>query len=126
LPEPFVRQIVLTALDTDLIAAVTSASPTWQCLMCQSSSHLFNDCPKILDLDSLTWRVVFTSLLKACGTTHSQVWPSSTLRPLCMPGIHAVSLHNTPTPFDEVAHDTVKLVDDPDVIDQVDSHPDFQ
>jgi len=94
--------------------------------MCQSSSHLFNDCPKILDLDSLTRCVVFTSLLKARGTNRSQVRPSSTSRPLRMPGIHAVSLDDTPTPFDEVAHDAVKIADDPDVIDHVDSHPDFQ
>jgi len=43
-----------------------------------------------------------------------------------MPGINAISLGDPSTPFDEVAHDTIKLADDPNIIKNVENHPDFQ
>jgi len=126
---PFVCQIVLdesSSLDMDLLAAVTAVSSAWQCLMCQSSSHLFNACPKISDLDSTTWCMVFASHLKAHGNSHLQSWSSSGPHPLQTPGINAISLDDTSTPFDEVAHDTIKLADDPNIIDNIEGCPDFQ
>jgi len=81
---------------------------------------------KFSDLDSNTWHIVFSSLLKAHENSQPQSWPSSGLCPLHMPGINAISLDDTSTPFDKVAHNTVELADDPNVIDNVDSHLDFQ
>jgi len=43
-----------------------------------------------------------------------------------MPGIITISLDNTFTPFDKVAHDIIELADDPNLIDNIEGHPDFQ
>jgi len=52
------------------MAVITSIDWTygWQCLMFCSPEHLFNDCPKILDIDLVTQCVIFSGLLKACGS----------------------------------------------------------
>jgi len=50
----------------DSVSAVdtSDSSPAaHQCLMCNATTHLFNACPKVVDLDSNTCRVVFAGLL---------------------------------------------------------------
>jgi len=35
-------------------------------------------------------------------------------------------MDDTSTHFDEVAHDTIELADDPNIIGNIEDHPDFQ
>jgi len=108
-----------------LLAAVTSTSSPWQCLMCQASNHLFNDCPKISDLDSNTCCVVFSSLLRAHGTSWPQTQPSTSSCSLQTQQAHAVTADDTSTPFDESTLDFASSADDSNILEETESHPDF-
>ena len=115
----------------DVISAVaTSELPsTRHCLMCNSTVHLFNACPKVSDLSPDTRRIVFSGLLKArdsacphSGSGSRQIFPSrnqSQVRAI-MTDITPVSdVTSEATPLDLDASDCL-----PD--DNIDMHPDFQ
>jgi len=125
----FVRQIVSDvspAEDVELLAAVTSTPSPWQCLMCRASNHLFNECPKISDLDQNTRRVVFSSLLRARGPSRSQPRPSTGSRPSQAQRVHAITADDTSMPFDETALDFASATDDSTLIEEAEAHLDFQ
>ena len=98
----------------------------WQCLMCQASNHLFNDCPKVLDLDFNTRCVVFSSLLRARGPSQPQIRPSTNSCSLQIQRVHAVTADDTSTPFDESALDFASSTDDSNILEETKSHLDFQ
>jgi len=94
--------------------------------MCQAPNHLFNDCPKVSDLDSNTRCVVFTSLLQACGSSQSQTEP---LSDSCLPHawhVHAIVTDDTSMPFDESELDFTSSINDSENLEDTESHPDFQ
>jgi len=125
---PFVCHIVSDvsqAEDAELLTAVTSTSSPQQCLMCQASNHLFSDCPKILDLDSNTCCVVFSSLLRVHGPSQLQTRPSTSPHSPQIQHIHAVIADDTSTPFDESALDFASSTDDSNILEEIESHPEF-
>ena len=93
--------------------------------MCQASNHLFNECPKISDLDQNTRHVVFSSLLRAHGPLQSQPRPS-TSRSLQAQQVHAITADDTSMPFDETALDFASVTDNSTLIEEAEAHPDFQ
>jgi len=132
-PHSQVRQINIEEPCLDDSAMVTAAvtstdrSAGRQCLMCHSPEHLFNDCPKVSDLDSTTRRVLFSSLLKArSSTSHTSRVPSNTLKRANVQRVHAVTSDDGQSPFDETAIDSTALELDDVSLAEIENHPDFQ
>jgi len=94
--------------------------------MCRASNHLFNECPKISDLDQNTRRVVFSSLLRARGPSRSQPRPLTGSRSLQAQQVHAIAADDTSMPFDETALDFAPATDDSTLIEEAEAHLDFQ
>jgi len=95
--------------------------------MCHSSEHCFNTCPKILDFDSATWHVIFSSLLKAhCSTPHVSQSSSDIPKWTSAQHVHAVLSDDGQSPFDEMAVDSISLESDDMLSTEVENHPDFQ
>jgi len=63
-------------VNVDVISAVATSesSSICHCLMCNSTVHLFNACPKVSDLNSDMQCIVFSGLLQAhnfaCSNNH--------------------------------------------------------
>jgi len=67
---PMVCQMVsndILDVNVDVVSAVAASesSSTCHCLMCNSTVHLVNACPKVSDLSSNTWHIIFSGLLRA-------------------------------------------------------------
>jgi len=111
-------------VNVDVISAVATSevSSTHHCLMCNSTVHLFNACPKVSDLSSDKQHIVFSGLLKACDSTQSNNCHGSAS---CntQSHVHAIMTEVTSTPDEASA-----LVDSSDCTndDDIDAHLDFQ
>ena len=97
--------------------------------MCQASTHLFNDCPKVLDLDSGTRHIVFSSLLQARGSPRSSSHSTMVPRPSNNQRVHAITVADasaTLVPFDESVPNIPSSGNDLELHEDIESHPDFQ
>jgi len=111
-------------VSVDVVSAVAASksSSTCHCLMCNSNVHLFNACPKVSDLSSDTWHIIFSSLLRARDSACSISCPGSTSHNV-KSQVHALT-----TEVNATSDDVSATVDSSSHMhnDDIDMHPDFQ
>jgi len=122
-----VRQMVsddICNVGVDVVSAVAASesSSTRHCLMCNSTAHLFNACPKVSDLSPDKRRIIFSGLLRAQDLTrfNSRTGPTSRN---AKSHVHAIT-----TEVNDISDDISATVDSSDHMhnDDIDAHPDFQ
>jgi len=110
------------SIDVVSAMAASESSSTHHCLMCNSTVHLFNACPKVSDLSSDTWHIIFSSLLRARDSACSISHPGSTSCNV------KSQLHALMTKVNAISDDVSATVDSSSHMhnDDIDVHPDFQ
>jgi len=111
-------------VNVDVVSAVAASesSSAHHCLMCNSTVHLFNACPKVSDLSSNTRCIVFSSLLQALDVAHSHSCPGPIA---CNAKSH---VHAIMTEVNTISDDVSAPADSSSHMhnDDIDAHPDFQ